>query len=332
MSSVKNINNKITLLERKIKYGDNGGINVDAGTLSVDPLNNIIGAKNSQLVFTNTNNPATKESGIFISKDTPYPDALVAPTRNALGNMVLIGGSLDVSGTFQNYDDYSTIIHGSCKSGRGNSYFNCILGYGARMNAYDRPKSTILGCQAIGNESDCVAVGNRATSNRGGVSVGVNAGLDLSAGPLPNGSSTGAGNTFIGINAGRGIIAGQSNVALGSSSRFTGDVSNCLSINNVGTAANPGIGGIYGINLGLNTFQLGINNSVPRTTFDVSGNITTNQGTTTMTNGFTYIPAASGPPTGVPTSITGTAPMYADTLNNRFYVYVGGNWRYAALT
>jgi hypothetical protein len=40
MSSIKNLNNKITLLERKIKYGENGGINVDGGALSVNPLNN----------------------------------------------------------------------------------------------------------------------------------------------------------------------------------------------------------------------------------------------------------------------------------------------------
>ena len=31
MSSLKTLNTKITLLERKIKYGDNGGINVDSG-------------------------------------------------------------------------------------------------------------------------------------------------------------------------------------------------------------------------------------------------------------------------------------------------------------
>jgi hypothetical protein len=91
-----------------------------------------------------------------------------------------------------------------------------------------------------------------------------------------------------------------------------------------------------------NTSTIGDNNVVnllnitnggqKRMVLDLSGNLSVVSGTTTMSNGFVYIPSASGPPTGVPTSITGTTPMYTDTLNNRFYVYVGGNWRYAALT
>lgn len=51
---------------------------------------------------------------------------------------------------------------------------------------------------------------------------------------------------------------------------------------------------------------------------------------TTMTNGFFYIPAASGPPTGVPTSVSGHVPMYYDSAANEFYIY-NGSWVKVAL-
>ena len=54
-------------------------------------------------------------------------------------------------------------------------------------------------------------------------------------------------------------------------------------------------------------------------------------GTTTQTTGFNWIPAASGPPTGVPASPpAGNVPMYYDLTNNRIYVYNGTTWRYTS--
>jgi len=57
-----------------------------------------------------------------------------------------------------------------------------------------------------------------------------------------------------------------------------------------------------------------------------AGDIHPAPGTTSMTNGFFYIPASAGAPTGVPTAISGVVPMYYDTTNNKFYVY-NGAWK-----
>ena len=63
-----------------------------------------------------------------------------------------------------------------------------------------------------------------------------------------------------------------------------------------------------------------------------TGNVHAASGTTTMTDGFFYIPAAAGAPTGVPTAIAGRVPMYYDTTNDQFYIRNGANWRKVTLT
>lgn len=91
-----------------------------------------------------------------------------------------------------------------------------------------------------------------------------------------------------------------------------------------------GDGNTYFLNFGNYSIIIGTNGSEDlRVT--AAGNVHAASGTTTMTDGFFYIPAAAGAPTGVPTVISGRVPMYYDTTNNEFYVYNGG-WKKVLLS
>jgi hypothetical protein len=70
----------------------------------------------------------------------------------------------------------------------------------------------------------------------------------------------------------------------------------------------------------------GASSPAERMRIDSAGNIYGTSGTTSMTNGFFYIPAAGGAPSGVPTAVAGRVPMYYDTTNNNFYIY-NGAWK-----
>jgi L,D-peptidoglycan transpeptidase YkuD (ErfK/YbiS/YcfS/YnhG family) len=89
------------------------------------------------------------------------------------------------------------------------------------------------------------------------------------------------------------------------------------------------------INLGTNgaagsTTNITVGSTTGTSTTTMQGNTATPAGATAMTSGFFYIPAAAGAPSGVPTAITGTVPMYYDTTNNRFYIY-NTAWKLVAL-
>jgi hypothetical protein len=79
--------------------------------------------------------------------------------------------------------------------------------------------------------------------------------------------------------------------------------------------------------------HLSIQNSSGTSLFSVNsnGNTYASEGSTGMTSGFFYIPAAAGPPTAVPSTISGRVPMYYDSSNNRFYIY-NGSWKQVALS
>jgi hypothetical protein len=83
--------------------------------------------------------------------------------------------------------------------------------------------------------------------------------------------------------------------------------------------------------LTLTTSAPGSAASTERVRITETGNIYGTTGTTGMTDGFFYIPAAGGAPSGTPTAISGRVPMYYDTTNNKFYVY-NGAWKSVTLT
>ena len=67
--------------------------------------------------------------------------------------------------------------------------------------------------------------------------------------------------------------------------------------------------------------------AVSRLTISSTGNIYPSGATsTTMTDGFFYIPSAAGAPTGAPTAVSGYIPIYYDATNNYLYVY-NGAWK-----
>jgi len=61
---------------------------------------------------------------------------------------------------------------------------------------------------------------------------------------------------------------------------------------------------------------------------DAAGNVSIGNAVlaTTATDGFLYVPACAGVPTGVPTAKTGRIPIVVDSTNNKMYIRSGGAW------
>ena len=90
------------------------------------------------------------------------------------------------------------------------------------------------------------------------------------------------------------------------------------------TADNGSTSGVPGLkqsadSSGILQFAVGTGNTA--LTIDASNNVYGIAGSTSMANGFFYIPSAAGVPSGTPITIAGHVPMYYDSANNNFYVY-----------
>lgn len=127
-----------------------------------------------------------------------------------------------------------------------------------------------------------------------------------------------SGNVGIGVTPSTRL-----DVSSSTGSRIRTDVSSAVVV--VQTITNPAANAYVTSRTDASDYQIYISGG-QKVTIDTNGNVYTVAGTTSMTYGFFYIPAAAGAPTGVPTAVSGRLPMYYDSTNNKFYVY-NGAWK-----
>lgn len=206
---------------------------------------------------------------------------------------------------------------------------------GARLHVSDNSSIPVI-VQSSGSTDSYLRFIN--TSNNLGYIGYVGTNLYLA----PN---NGAGNVGIGTASPNAILsvynASTPTISLWNSSNFTR-----FSTNTNDCFIDVGLGGTAGALIfrrsssatesaridSAGNVGIGTASPVTGSRLHVAGNAVTASGTTTMTDGFFYIPAAAGAPTGVPTAIAGRVPMYYDTTNDQFYIRNGANWRKVTLT
>lgn len=222
----------------------------------------------------------------------------------------------NTTGTFNSYFGYEAA--GGCTSADSNAVFgyrafqtgngssNVVIGALAG-NTGGFNNSVVIGANAgkvLGSSSTNVIIGYEAyraapTGANQNVVLGGYSGYDVNWATADN-------NTFLGYNTGRGITTGNGNTIIGGNS--TGI-----------TLSNPSHNIIISDGVGGQGFKK-----------DREGNVILGPETalaTTDTNGFNYVRGGAGTPTGTPsTTVTGHVPMYADTTNNKLYIYSGGSW------
>ena len=78
--SIKSINNKFNLLNSRIKYGTDGGINIDEGSLFVNQLNGRVGigtiSPNSKLEIKQLNSSGLELGNIQFAPNPNYDPSL----------------------------------------------------------------------------------------------------------------------------------------------------------------------------------------------------------------------------------------------------------------
>ena len=178
--------------------------------------------------------------------------------------------------------------------------FNTAVGFESlslvTTNGYNTAVGHSAGKSSTGQQNTFLgfSTGRNTTGNFCTFS-GVNSGYENTSGQY---------NTFYGHDSGRGITTGSYNTVIGVISGLTSTTSNNIIISD--GQANRGL------------------------TKDANDNIYFGDASalaTTATDGFTYIRGGAGTPTGTPaTSITGHVPLFADTTNNKLYIYSGGSW------
>ena len=212
-----------------------------------------------------------------------------------IGNTALgfSAGQINAGGTYNTYMGYEAGKNGSSPTG------NTFIGFSAGANVNSQYGVYIGYTAAAGaaSGSGCIAIGYNAGPGTGGhnLSIGQSAGV---------GMSTGSFNMHLGYRSvGSGVTTGNYNTLIGSDI-VVGNVSN-----------NAVLADMQG------------NQAIRK---DANHNVILGREValaTNATNGFTYIPTCAGIPTGVPTAVTGKAPLVADSTNNKLYIYLGGAWQ-----
>lgn len=199
---------------------------------------------------------------------------------------------------------------------------------------------------------------NRWLTNYGKGNVSSNTSFGDSA--MANGTVTGTNNVTLGRQAGYQITSGSNNTFVGDraggavlASNITGSGNTCLGsaaglylssgIQNTFVGSNSGTSvttGSYNTIIGFNgtSYAGGLAQHIIITDGaavqgfkkDGNHNIVLSQESalaTNATNGFLYVRACAGTPTGTPgTSFTGHVPIVVDSTNNKMYIYSGGAW------
>lgn len=148
------------------------------------------------------------------------------------------------------------------------------------------------------------------------------------ASPPPIGSTIAGNGNFTNLTSSSSYIShgqvsmkgltGGTNLQL-SGAGLTGNPELQISTNDAGSVVNVNITSVGATGTSSIVIQ-GNNND--KWTIDNSGNIFPKQGSTSMTDGFLFIPSSNGIPTSIPTVLnTGIAPLYYDTLDGALYAY-----------
>lgn len=264
----------------------------------------------------------------FVSSNTSYGEnALTANTTGV--NNTAFGVNALITNT--NGGQSTAIGWGALQLTTGDG--NTALGFAAGQINSGGTYNTYVGREAGKNGSS--PTGNTFVGFSAGANVnsqyGVYIGYTAAAG-----AASGNGCIAIGYNSATG--AGTHNLSIGQSSALgitTGSFNMHLGYRSVGSGVTTGN---YNTLIGSDIVVGNVSNNAVLA--DMQGNQAIRKDAnhnvilgrevalaTNATNGFTYIPTCAGIPTGVPTAVTGKAPLVADSTNNKLYIYLGGAWQ-----
>lgn len=171
----------------------------------------------------------------------------------------------------------------------------------------------------IGRIANCqIGIDTTPTSFGGfGVSTGVGVNVCWRNSGLAWDSSTGLGDVFLRRDAGN--ILNQRNSTTAQTFRVTRSYTDASNFSWLTHKWNTTTAVIHAEGMGT-----GSDGSVAFNDAALAANATV---------GFVMLPSCAGTPTGVPADIpTGQCPAVIDSSANRIWIYVGGAWKYAALS